>query len=421
MWKWKSFEDECASAGTNQLSPDEYEQMIEQAEHCPSCHTAHEEFSASLQQLRAEERDKMNGALRRHIEKGGLRERFIERARAEGIQFSAALKKRHDNKGWNGYRLALPYRWVGAVALLGMVVAGLGYRAAHHSVKRSLETRMPAPLSGTRANQDRDAHELEAKLTELQAALEASNETISRQQDEISAMVLRIGGLEKDLAGGRAENQALSQSLAGLSDRNAQMASQNDHNAQLLFRARAELEEARARGTQMEAEIGAARAEAGTLSQQLKSQTATLSRERDLLAAGRDITDLMGARNLHIIDVHDADGKGKNKRAFGRIFYTEGRSLIFYAYDLDERKLARANYSLDVWGEQLGEPASVRNLGILYVDDKDQKRWTLKVDNPQQLAEIDSVFVTLEPHDPGDKPRGQKILFAFLGGQANHP
>jgi hypothetical protein len=171
----------------------------------------------------------------------------------------------------------------------------------------------------------------------------------------------------------------------------------------------------------MEADIAAQRAEVDTLSQQLKLKTAAVDRERELLAAGRDITDLMGARNLHIIDVRDANGIGKNNKAFGRIFYTEGKSLIFYAFDLDERKLANAKYSFEAWGERLGEPTSVRSLGMLYTDDKDQKRWALKVDDPQRVAEIDSVFVTLEPHEGGNKPRGQKILFAFLGGEANHP
>ena len=178
----------------------------------------------------------------------------------------------------------------------------------------------------------------------------------------------------------------------------------------------------RARNTEMEAKIAAERAEAGTLSEQLKSQTATITQERELLAAGRDVRDLMGARNLHIVDVHDVDARGgKKPKSFGRIFYTEGKSLIFYAYDLDERKLAKANYSFEVWGERMGEPGSVRNLGILYTDNKAQKRWALKVDDPQQIAEINSVFVTLQRHGEGNKPIGQKILFAYFGGGANHP
>jgi hypothetical protein len=123
-----------------------------------------------------------------------------------------------------------------------------------------------------------------------------------------------------------------------------------------------------------------------------------------------------------VINVHDADGRGKEKKSFGRVFYTEGKSLIFYAYDLDEKKLANANDAFHAWGERLGQPSSVKSLGFLYVDDKQQKRWVVKVDDPQQLATIDSVFVTLEPHsDANEVPRGHKILYAFLGGVANHP
>lgn len=57
---------------------------------------------------------------------------------------------------------------------------------------------------------------------------------------------------------------------------------------------------------------------------------------------------------------------------------------------------------------------------MLYMDDKAQKRRVLKVDKPEQLEHIDSVFVTLEPRRGGDKPKGKRVLYAFLGGQANH-
>ena len=108
--------------------------------------------------------------------------------------------------------------------------------------------------------------------------------------------------------------------------------------------------------------------------------------------------------------------------ALARVFYTEGKSLIFYAFDLDDKRVVNANYSYQAWGERLGQPASVKSLGMLYVDDKAERRWSLKVDDPHQLSEINSVFVTLEPRSgEGDKPRGKRILFAFLGSEANHP
>jgi hypothetical protein len=417
MWKPESANNKFKPASTARISSDEYQRIIEHVENCTSCHSAHAEFLSFLEQLPAAEFDKVKGDILRHLEKGGLEERFIERARAAGIQFSDTLVDRRQPK----FRLVLPYRWVVAAAVLGMIMVAMGQRVIHRGPRPSLETGTQAPEQRTLTAQAESHRKLEARLRELQAEIDASKQENLELKDENSQMLTQIDALVKDINAKRAEKQALQQSLVRLRDVNAQQASQIDNNAQLLAHTQAELEETRTRGKAMEAELGAEKAELGALSQQLGTQTATLAQDRELLAEGRDITDLMGARNLHIIDVRDADGRGKNKKSFGRIFYTEGKSLIFYAYDLDESKIVKANYSFAVWGERLGEPTSVRNLGILYTDNKDQKRWAFKVDDPQQLAEIDSVFVTLEAHQGDSTPRGGRILFAYLGGKANHP
>jgi hypothetical protein len=421
MQKPKFFKETCAPTATGQLSPDEYKQMAKHAEECPSCHKAQEGFSLFLQQSSADDWETGNRALRRHIEKGGLRQRFIERARADGIPFSDEAQNRHGGWGWEFPHLIPAYRWAAVVALLVMTIVAIGYLDSQRRKERSLESVLPSLPERAVTSPGASSNGLEAKLAELRTMSAVWQKTIIKLQGENASLLTRIGTLEKDLVTSRDEKQGLQQSLARLSDMNSQLASQNDRNAQIQARTEAEIDEMRAQRTKMEAEVAAQRAEVETLSQQLKLQTAAVARERDLLAAGRDITDLMGARNLHIIDVRDANGIGKNKNAYGRIFYTEGKSLIFYAFDLDERKLKNANYSLAVWGERLGEPTSVRSLGMLYTDDKVQKRWALKVDDPQQIAEIDSVFVTLESHEGGSKPHGEKILFAFLGGKANHP
>ena len=417
MWKPESFSHKFKLAGATRISSDEYRQIIEHVEQCPSCYSAHADFLSSLEQLSAAEYDRVKVNILSHIEKGGLKERFIERARAAGIQFSDALVDHRQPKP----HVIHPYHWVTAAALLVVITVVVGQRVLYHGPNPSSEARTQTPHQETLSVKGQDSQKLEAKLSMLQAATDASQREISVLKDENSKMLLQISALGKDLTGRRVENQALQQTLAHLRDLNAQQSIRNDSNAQLLAHAQAELDEVRARGKALEAESGAEKAEVGALSQQLAVQTATISHDRELLAAGRDITDLMGARNLHIIDVRDADGKGKNKKSFGRIFYTEGKSLIFYAYDLDQGKVTNANYSFEVWGERLGEPASVRSLGILFTDDKDQKRWAFEVDDPQQLAEIDSVFVTLEPHQGDSQPRGGRILFAYLGGRANHP
>jgi hypothetical protein len=403
-----------------ELTPDECKRMIEHMEQCHACHAAPEKFSFFFQPLAGDAAGRISSVLLGHLEEGGLRERFIERARAEGLRFSSELEKQHEERRWQVHPFMSPLRWVAAAAVLALLVATLGYRAARPGPRRSLEAGRPSPEKRAVTPPAQSRPGLEAKVAELQATIANSQETISELRDENTLILRRMGALERDLGASQSQNQALEQSRARLIDANAQLTAQNDSNARLLAETQAKLEGVRAHGTEIEAKVVAEEAEVSALSQQLKLQTATIDHEREFLTAGRDVTDLMGARNLHVIDVHDADGSGKNKKSFGRIFYTEGRSLIFYAYDLDERKTSNTNYTFKVWGERLGQPSSVRSLGILYTDDREQKRWAMKVDDPQQLAEIDSLFVTLEPHEGDQKPLGQKILFAFLGGKANH-
>ena len=62
-----------------------------------------------------------------------------------------------------------------------------------------------------------------------------------------------------------------------------------------------------------------------------------LENDEQYLTSDRDVRELMGARNLYIADVYDVDGRSHTQKPFGRIFYTEGKSLLFYAFDLDSR------------------------------------------------------------------------------------
>ncbi len=417
MWKPRAFWKNTKPADSNGLSSDDYRQIIEHVEHCDSCQSAHSGFLSFLDHPPAGKSDGVKDDFQRHIADGGLRERFIQRARAEGLQLSSAAASPRQTKT----RPALSYRWVAAAALAAMILVAAGQRVIYRTSAPSSRSQIQTPEQQTLIAHSEIDRKLQAKLAELQAAAEESKKEISDLQDDNAGMSLQISDLNKELLSRRVENQRLQQSIAHLRDQNTQQAAQFDSNAQLLARAQVELDDARARQRALETENGAEKAEVSMLSQQLSARGTTLAHDRELLAEGRDITDLMGARNLHIIDVRDADGKGKNQKSFGRIFYTEGKSLIFYAYDLNQGKENNTHSSFQVWGERLGEPTSVRSLGILFTDSKDQKRWALTVDDPQQLAEIDSVFVTLEPHQGARKPNGGKILFAFLGGKANHP
>ena len=93
----------------------------------------------------------------------------------------------------------------------------------------------------------------------------------------------------------------------------------------------------------------------------------------------------------------------------------------FYAYDLHNKgNVTKGDFQ--VWGKREGRSQPPRSLGILYVDDSTTNRWVLKFEDPGVLAQIDQVFVTVEPPGGSMRPTGKQLLAAaFLNEEPNHP
>jgi uncharacterized protein YoxC len=418
MWKSKLAPLKIKPAGSSEMTSEDYQKILDHIRDCSSCSNSHAEFVASLGQLQEAEVARTRTDIEHHLQSGGLKARFLERAQAVGIRFSEGLAGNPAPQA----RASLSLREAFVCGVLVLVLTGLGAHLFRIAAPRpSTPEAEPVAQRPAVIPTRHDDGKLTKELRELEAVVDASRKQISNLKDQNAKLLQQISTLGRDLNAGRSENQHLEQSIAELRTESSQQASQKETDALRLSRTESDLDDTRNHARALEAENETNKAKVDSLSQQLREGSASLEHDRELLSAGRDITDLMGARNLHIIDVRDSDGKGKNKNSFGRIFYTEGKSLIFYAYDLNPEKGSDANSAFEVWGERLGEPTSIRNLGILYTDDKVQKRWALKVDDPRQLAEIDSVFVTLESHHGESRPLGGKILYAFLGGKANHP
>jgi hypothetical protein len=160
------------------------------------------------------------------------------------------------------------------------------------------------------------------------------------------------------------------------------------------------------------------------LSASARDQDRRLKDDEQYLSSDRDIRELMGARKLYIADVFDVDSGSRTRKPFGRVFYTQSKSLIFYAFDLDHQPGVKNASAFQVWGQrdaESGEKNHATNLGILYMDSESNRRWVLRLDDPKQLAEIDAVFVTVEPHGGSQKPTGKPFLYALLRREANHP
>ena len=146
-----------------------------------------------------------------------------------------------------------------------------------------------------------------------------------------------------------------------------------------------------------------------------------VAKQQDLLEHDRDIRELMGARDLYIAEIHDVDGTGETNKTYGRVFYTRGKRLVFYAYDLDGQPGVRNASTFQAWGRRGPDKQQARNLGVFYEDNLTKKRWVLKADDPRTLEDIDAVFVTVEPNGGSPHPSGKELLFAYLRVKPNHP
>jgi hypothetical protein len=162
-------------------------------------------------------------------------------------------------------------------------------------------------------------------------------------------------------------------------------------------------------------------AELAQVSTELRQRDEAIKQQQQFLASDRDIRELMGARQLYIADVFDVDGDGKAQRSFGRIFYTKSKSLVFYAFDLDHQPNIRDASIFQAWGRRGSDRARPLDMGILYMDSEANRRWVLKCDDPTLLAQIDAVFVTVEPKGGSSKPTTKPLLYAYLRGAPNHP
>ena len=417
------FEELSAAASVGEASGAELAELKEHMAGCPSCRTAYSDFlqlssvrTANGMSKAAVSGDEAIG----YIDSALFRKKFLKRAEAEGVVFShpqeqkdLPVTRRQTLKTRWGLAFALP------LAASCLVIAGLagGYYWKAREIGHSTPTDSGAAIVSTVAD-----HSPSGSDAEEIARLEAENQKLSSQIVALKASVTEQTKTALDVQQSAATSEKERGALANeLKQREARITELEGQ----ISKSQVELASVK---TQVDTEKGNENALASErmrvreLSDQLAEQTAALNRERDLLTADRDIRELMAARNLHIADVFDTDVKGKTRPALGRIFFTEGKSLIFYAYDLNDNRVQNAGYNYRVWGKKEGRGQPAKSLGIFYSDDKQQKRWMFKYDDPKVLSEIDSVFVTVEP--PGKNPaapKGDKLLYAYLRNQANHP
>jgi anti-sigma factor RsiW len=276
-----------------------------------------------------------------------------------------------------------------------------------------------------------ELHQVDSEKKAASELLASQTTQISRLQKQVSSEQQELSRLRTALRAAEEQFRLLSTGLGErkeqsrlLSDQRDKLASQLRDVEQVSQTAQTELSTLHAEHDRTLLRTASLESKIEELTASNRDQERRLGDDKQFLASDRDIRELMGARKLYIADVFDVDSGSRTRKPFGRVFYTQNKSLVFYAFDLDHEPGVKSASAFQVWGErdaESGEKSRATNLGILYMDSESNRRWVLRFDDPKHLAEIDAVFVTVEPHGGSQKPTGKPFLYALLRKEANHP
>lgn len=303
------------------------------------------------------------------------------------------------------------------IVSLGFALYRIGMRHGAESAREVPPTAPAAPSPNTPRSEaamstaspasSRDTQNHDSSVALLRTELD-------QQAREIAQLKTREIQLEGELSAKAADVERITQERADLTQQ-LNIAQTNLEDTQKKLNARTDQSAANA------VQVASLEAKIGQLSDALHERDQDVARSQELLDHDRDIRELMGARDLYIAEVYDVAKTGDTQKPFGRVFYTQGKSLIFYAYDLDQQPGIKNASTFQAWGRRGPDRERAVNLGILYEDNTNKKRWVVKSHDPKTLGQIDAVFVTVEPNGGSSHPSGKPLLFAYLRVGPNHP
>ena len=395
-------------AATGQASESELQYLRSHLETCPSCRSIAYDFT----QLSVQALSELAAKRSRSEVPAGMAQRFVARAHSEGIEISDEARPKE--AGQNRHSPATQVALGAAVATVVLLGAFGILKTKFHGTQTDR-----APMAAIVSSRASDSQK---GSPDAAPAESHATEDLITAQKQLTSMEAALKAQRAELESWKRTASTLASQVSETQQQNAAFERERSEQESRIKQIEAELEKTKSEGGANVAVIAAEENQLRDLQQKVSEQSEALKQQQVLTSKEGDVRDLVVARNLHIIDVHDRDGNGKSQRTFGRIFYTEGKSLIFYAYDLSDPHKLDAKVSFHVWGERLGSEKPIRSLGVFHNDDANDGRWVLTFDDPKVLAQIDSVFVTAESSQKLTKePRGERILSAFLAGKPNHP
>src|SRR5258708_8644487 len=422
----------CAISTSGDLTVDEQRDLQAHLAECPDCRQALKEFEAAadvgmpllhsqLSNPNSLEPTSIPIEMAKAAPSHATRQIETLHREREPIEQGSELRFPHRN-GDRHMQVNWHYVWMpfAAAVVLTIALGIYSFQVGKHksqdvvrATPTTRDTRVDA-LEQTISDAGHDREVLKAQLVdrdrmiaELRRQLESQSAALHETKDAQTR-------LEQSLQSDEAAKQQVAQERSSLSQ-------QLDGAQVSLRKTQADLDSLRHERSQDQSRAESLEAQIRDLHGQLRDQEQAVGKQEELLAHDRDIRELMGARDLYIAEVYDVARDGQTQKPYGRVFYTKGKSLIFYAYDLDQQAGLKSASTFQAWGSRGLDKQQATSLGVFYQDNAAKKRWVLNFDDPKKLEQIDAVFVTVEPNGGSRKPSGKPLLFAYLKVDPNHP
>lgn len=422
----------CAVSTSGQLTEDEQKRLQEHLATCPSCREALQQYEAvvgkAIPAIAADEEPESaepGPSWSQEKAEKALFERLRQEDPDQPNKFSLTSDLSTTPHRFPPPSGDLAWRqiWMlyAAGILFSFTLGVYAYRAGVHHKPALVQQTPLQPSVKERVSIEEQlsdaSHEREIARTQIgqrDKMIADLRRQLAQQSVAMKQVKAAQARLESDLRVGDASRQGLIRQRTDL----AQKLDTSQTNAHALEEKLDSLAQQAAKNDDL---AQASEAKANDLARLLRDREAALEQQQQLLGHDRDIRELIGARDLYIAEVYDVARTGETMKPYGRVFYTRGKSLIFYAYDLDQQTEAKKTNAFQVWGRRGPDRQQALSLGIFYEDNATRKRWILKCDDPKTLAQIDAVFVTVEPNGGSYKPSGNSLLFAYLRVNPNHP
>lgn len=423
----EEFLELCALATSGSLNEGEAKKLREHLAACSECREAIREFSSVVDGMipelapELEGRPSLDPAFLQGKAEASFQTRLAEEvdreqsAVAGGSSSPMPVARRPLREYFYRYEIWLP---LVASAVLCVTFGILSYRTGRNNGIEwaRLEQRntpvTEAVLATTPTQPNTDPRD--PQLAARDSALSNLRREIALKSSELEKLKAQVSSQQLALR----TNVADKNSVAEERDHLLQQVSANEETLRGVQERLKNLEQERSeyviRTTSLERSVT-------DLSRSLDERERLTMEQRDLLAKDRDIRDLIGARDLYITEIYDVARNGDTRKAAGRVFFTKGKSLVFYAYDLNENPGVKDASTFEAWGQRGSDWHQASKLGIFYQDNAAKKSWVVKSNDKKALAQIDAVFITVEPHGGSEHPTGKPLLFAYLKVAANHP